>query len=66
MEIMGGIQLLKAVRADEQLKRTRFLVMTGSLGVPNVVAAKHAGTDAYLLKPFTSEQLRVKLAEIFG
>jgi two-component system chemotaxis response regulator CheY len=59
MEIMGGIQVLRAIRADEQLKRTRFLVMTGSLGVPDVVAAKHAGTDAYLLKPFTSEQLDV-------
>ncbi len=40
--------------------------MTGSIGVPNVVAAKHAGADAYLLKPFTPAQLRSKLTEILA
>jgi two-component system, chemotaxis family, chemotaxis protein CheY len=64
MEIMGGIQLLRAVRADDQLKTIRFLLMTGSAGVPNVMIAKQAGADAYLLKPFTPEQLRAKLIEI--
>ena len=49
MAVMGGIQLLKAVRADDQLKNTPFILMTGSLDVPNVVAARYAGTDAYLL-----------------
>ena len=61
---MGGIQLLRAIRADDQLKKLPFLLMTGSVGVPNVVLAKHAGANAYLLKPFTAEQLKAKLAEI--
>lgn len=65
MGAMSGLQLLKAIRADEQLMNTRFLLMTGSVGVPNVVAAKHAGADAYLLKPFTPQQLKAKLTEIF-
>ena len=63
MAAMGGIQLLKAVRADDQLKSTPFILMTGSLDVPNVVAARYAGTDAYLLKPSTQEQLKAKLLE---
>jgi two-component system chemotaxis response regulator CheY len=66
MGAMGGIQLLRAIRADDQLKKLPFLLMTGNVGVPNVVLAKHAGTDAYLLKPFTSDQLRAKLVEILG
>ena len=66
MAAMGGIQLLKAVRADDQLKDTPFILMTGSLDVPNVLAAKYAGTDAYLLKPFTQEQLKAKLLEVLS
>ena len=66
MAAMGGIQLLKAVRADDQLKNTPFILMTGSLDVPNVRAAKHAGTDAYLLKPFTQDQLKAKLLEVLS
>ena len=60
---MGGIPFLKAVRADDQLKNTSFILMTGSLEVPDVLAAKYAGTNAYLLKPFTQDQLKAKLLE---
>jgi two-component system, chemotaxis family, chemotaxis protein CheY len=63
MEAMGGIQLLRAVRADDQLKGTPFILMTGSVGISDVFAAKYAGTDAYLLKPFTKDQLRAKIHE---
>ena len=66
MAAMGGIQLLKAVRADDELKNTPFILMTGSVGVPNVVVAKYAGIDAYLLKPFTQEQLKAKLLEVLS
>ena len=64
MEAMGGIQLLRAIRADDELKKTPFILMTGSVRVPNVLAARYAGTDAYLLKPFTQEQLKAKLLEV--
>ena len=40
MAAMGGIQLLKAVRADDELKNTPFILMTGSVGVPNVIVAR--------------------------
>ena len=66
MAAMSGIQLLKTVRADDQLKNTPFILMTGSLDVPNVLAAKYAGTDAYLLKPFTQDQLKAKLLEVLS
>ena len=66
MAAMGGIQLLKAVRADDEIKNTPFILMTGSVGVPNVIVAKYAGIDAYLLKPFTQEQLKAKLLEVLS
>ena len=66
MEAMGGLQFLKAVRADDQLKKTPFILMTGSVDVVNVAAAKYAGTDAYLLKPFTQDQLSSKIKEVLS
>jgi two-component system chemotaxis response regulator CheY len=61
MEPMGGLQLLRAVRADEKLRRIPFIMTSASMEAPHVVAAKHAGVDAYLLKPFTPTQLKAKL-----
>jgi two-component system chemotaxis response regulator CheY len=66
MDAMGGLQLLRAIRADDGLKNIGFLLMTGSAGVPNVMLAKQAGADAYLLKPFTPEQLKAKLVEVLA
>ena len=39
--------------------------LTGSLEVPNVLAARYAGTDAFL-KPFTQDQLKAKLLEVLA
>jgi two-component system, chemotaxis family, chemotaxis protein CheY len=65
MQPMGGLQILRAIRQDDDLKHTRFLLMTASLAPEPVVAAKYAGADAYLLKPFTPQQLRAKVIEVF-
>jgi two-component system chemotaxis response regulator CheY len=54
------------VRQDHDLKSTRFLLMTGSVEPSTVIAAKQAGADAYLLKPFTPEQLKGKVEQIFS
>jgi two-component system chemotaxis response regulator CheY len=66
MARMGGIPFLKAVRADDQLKNTAFILMTGGLELRNVLAARYAGTDAYLLRPFTQDQLKAKLLEVLS
>jgi two-component system, chemotaxis family, chemotaxis protein CheY len=65
MQPMGGLQMLRSIRQDDNLKHTRFLLMTASLAPEPVVAAKYAGADAYLLKPFTPQQLRAKVMQVF-
>jgi two-component system, chemotaxis family, chemotaxis protein CheY len=65
MEPMGGLQILRTIRQDDDLKHTRFLLMTASLAPEPVLAAKFAGADAYLLKPFTPQQLRAKVMQVF-
>lgn len=66
MQPITGLQLLRSVRQDVTLRGTRFLLMTGSVEPATVKAARLAGADAYLLKPFTPEQLKGKVEGIFS
>ena len=64
MPNMSGLELLKAVRADEELKALPFLMVTAEALQENVVAAVKAGVSNYIVKPFTSETLDVKIKKI--
>jgi two-component system chemotaxis response regulator CheY len=61
MEPMGGLDLLRTVRADPGLKATPFILTTASRAPDTVFAAKRLGADHYLLKPFTPKQLAEKI-----
>ena len=57
MEPMTGIQLLKEVRADEKLKGLPFIMVTAESKTENVVAAKEAGVNNYIVKPFNADRV---------
>lgn len=65
MDHMNGYDLLCEIRSDEQLKDTPFIMVTGDGKKENVVAAKKAGVDNYIVKPFNSETLKSKIEAIF-
>jgi two-component system chemotaxis response regulator CheY len=64
MPNMSGLELLKSVRADEELKPLPFLMVTAEALQENVVAAVKAGVSNYIVKPFTSETLDEKIKKI--
>lgn len=64
MPNMTGLELLKAVRADEELKATPFLMVTAEALQDNVIAAVKAGVSNYIVKPFTAETLNEKITKI--
>lgn len=66
MEPMTGLQLLKIVRADPNLRHIKFIMVTAESIVANIMAAKQAGVDNYIIKPFQSNTLRDKLNAVFG
>ena len=66
MEPMNGFDLLREVRGDPVLKRTPFILITGESKTENVVAAKKAGVDNYILKPFDAHILKVKIDSVFA
>lgn len=66
MEPMTGYELLQQVRASEQLKGTPFIMITAESKTENVIAAKKAGVNNYIVKPFNAETLKGKVKAVLG
>lgn len=64
MEPMTGYDLLKQVRADDKLKTTPFIMVTAESKTENVIAAKNAGVDNYIVKPFNAATLQQKINSV--
>ena len=66
MPVMQGIELLRTVRADAELKHLPFLMVTAEDQKENIIEAVQAGVSNYVVKPFTAEALQGKLEKIFA
>jgi two-component system chemotaxis response regulator CheY len=66
MPVMAGIELLRKIRADEQLKHIPVLMVTAEAQKENLVEAIQAGVSNYVVKPFTAEIIKQKLDKIFA
>ncbi len=62
---MSGIDLLKAVRADDRLSAMPVLMVTAEQKREQIVEAANAGVNGYIVKPFTAVTLKEKLDKIF-
>ncbi|MBI4620029.1 MAG: chemotaxis response regulator CheY [Desulfobacterales bacterium] len=65
MPNMDGLQLLKKIRNDPELKDMPFLMITAEAEKHKVVEAIKAGVNNYIVKPFTAELLKEKMDKIF-
>jgi two-component system chemotaxis response regulator CheY len=65
MEPMTGYDLLKEVRADPNLATTPFIMITAESKTENVIAAKKAGVNNYIVKPFNAATLKTKIEAVF-
>jgi two-component system chemotaxis response regulator CheY len=66
MEPVSGLEFLKAVRASERTKHTPFIMVTAENKVENIVIAKQAGVNNYVVKPFSQDTLRAKIEHVFA
>jgi two-component system chemotaxis response regulator CheY len=66
MEPMTGLELLKEMRADDGLRVTPFIMITAESKTDNVIAAKEAGVNNYIVKPFNATTLKNKLTAVLG
>ena len=65
MEPMTGYELLKQVRADPALGPVPFIMVTAESKTENVIAAKKAGVNNYIVKPFNAQTLQSKIQSVF-
>ena len=66
MAPMTGYELLQQVRSDSELSSLPFIMVTAEAKTENVVAAKKAGVNNYIVKPFNAETLRTKISAVFS
>lgn len=67
MEPMTGIELLKEIRGSgAPYADTKFIMVTAESKTENVIAAKQAGVNNYIVKPFNAETLKQKMVSVIG
>lgn len=62
---MQGIDLLKAIRADDSLSHLPVLMVTAESKREQIVEAAQAGVSGYIVKPFTAQTLKEKIDKIW-
>lgn len=65
MPIMQGIDLLKEIRKDPNLKHLPVLMVTAEAKREQIIEAAQAGVNGYIVKPFTAGTLKEKLDKVF-
>jgi two-component system chemotaxis response regulator CheY len=65
MPEMPGIDLLKTLKSDDELKNIPFVMVTAEAQKDNIIEAVKAGVSSYIVKPFTAETVSEKLNTIF-
>jgi two-component system chemotaxis response regulator CheY len=66
MEPMTGYDLLREVRADPELGSTPFIMVTAESKTETVIAARKAGVNNYIVKPFNGQTLKTKIESVLA
>ena len=65
MSDMSGLDLLKLIRSDSDLKHIPVLMVTSEDLQGNIIAAIKAGLNDYIVRPFEEKTFKQKLEKIF-
>jgi two-component system chemotaxis response regulator CheY len=63
---MTGIDLLKACKADANLKNIPFMLVTAESEQKNIIEAAKSGVSEYIVKPFNAQTLKMKLEKVWA
>ena len=61
---LDGVQVLEHIRADEDLRGIRVLLLTAKAQESDVRRGFDAGADAYVKKPFSPAELSARVREL--
>lgn len=66
MPTCTGIELLEKVRKDPNLQKIPFMLLTAEAETSQVQQALQLGVDNYLVKPFSADNLKTKLEQVYN
>lgn len=68
MEPMSGLELLQNIRSstNPSIKSLPFIMVTAESKPENIIKAKQAGVNNYIVKPFNAETLKAKMSAVLG
>jgi DNA-binding response OmpR family regulator len=61
---LDGLEVLEQIRADEELRTTRVLLLTAKAQESDVRRGYESGADAYVKKPFSPAELSQRVREL--
>ena len=64
MPKMDGYEVTRQIRSDPATAGIKIILLTASSQEPDVVKGFEAGADDYMTKPFSPQELRLRLAAI--
>jgi two-component system chemotaxis response regulator CheY len=62
MPVMNGLELVTAIRADARRSHLTVVMVTTESESDQMIKALDAGANEYVMKPFTADTLKGKLA----
>ena len=63
---MGGLEVARALRADASFGTMPIILLTSHGEEEHVEAGREAGVDAYIVKPFSPQELAARVDELLG
>ncbi len=66
MPKMNGLELLQALKKNEQYANTPFIMLTANLNQEDVIQAVHSGVSEYIIKPFNNRMFQSKINRAFS
>jgi DNA-binding response OmpR family regulator len=66
MPFKSGLEVLQAVRADEEIAATKILLLTAKGRETDVAKGMALGADAYMTKPFSTRELAARVRQLLS
>jgi CheY-like chemotaxis protein len=66
MPVMDGYHLLEHIRREPLLNNSRFIFFTASAEKREIEKGMQMGADDYIVKPFSGEDMLVKVKKLIG
>lgn len=66
MPKMSGIELVRSVRDDDSFRGLPVMMVTAEATREQIIAAAEAGVDSYVVKPFSADALKERIASLVG